>query len=89
MNNWYRIFQMAKKQTPRDYSWVSISVPKAISSKTVKFSKSIPERELYVEQEDEGEVIHGKGWKYGVEDDPHITVLWGLHTKAMKRMAKR
>ena len=86
MNDWYKIFKMATKQTNRDYSWISINVPKVISSKTTKFAKSIPERELYIEKEQKGEIIHGKGWKYGVEDDPHITVLWGIHTKDVRKI---
>ena len=88
MNNWYKIFRMAEKQKERDYSWVSIAVPKTIASKTIKFAESIPERELYIEKEKEGEIIHGKGWKYGVEDDPHITVLGGIHTKDVKKILK-
>jgi len=80
---------MAKKQSSeRDYSWVSISVPKSIGAKTIKFAKSIPERELYIEKTEEGEEIHGKGWKYGVEDDPHITVLWGILTKDVRKIRK-
>ena len=88
MNNWYKICRMASKQTERDYSWVSVVVPKAIADKTIRFAKSIPERELYIEQEDKGEIIHGKGWKYGVEDDTHITVLWGIHTKSTQKVHK-
>ncbi len=81
MNNWYKISKNIIKKENRDYSWISISIPKSISEKTIKFSNSIPERELYIEETDKGKTIHGKNFKYGVEDDPHITVLWGIHTK--------
>ena len=88
MSNWYKIAKMTRVAEERDYSWVSIATPKEIGSKTIKFAKSIPERELYIEKEEKGEVIHGKGWKYGVEDDPHITVLWGIHTKSVQKIIK-
>ena len=86
MNNWYGISKMASAVKERDYGWVSLALPKDIAKKTVSFSKSIPERELYIEKSDEGETIHGDGWKYGIEDDPHITVLWGIHTKVVKNI---
>lgn len=88
MKDWYRMSRMAGEVKPRDYSWVSIDTPKEISSKTIKFAESIPERELYIEKEEEGEIIHGKGWQYGVEDSPHITVLWGIHTKDARKVKK-
>lgn len=87
--SWYKIFKMAeKKSDERDYSWVSLPVPKEIGAKTMQFSKTIPERELFIQQDNEGEIIHGNGWNYGVEDDPHITILWGIHTKNVKQIEK-
>lgn len=77
MNNWYK----AAKDEERDYSWIHIPVPKSIAAKTVGFSKLIPEEDLYTETSKEGKVIHGDDWKYGVEEDPHITVKWGILTK--------
>ncbi len=85
-NDWYRIAKNSKGSKPRDYSWISIELPSELSDKTIKFAQKIPERELYIEQDPEGETIHGKGWKYGVEDDPHITVLWGIHTKDVRKI---
>jgi len=75
--NWYRI----AKNDERDYSWIHISVPQNIAAKTVSFSNSIPNEDLYVESDEKGEVVHGNNWTYGVEDDPHITVKWGILTK--------
>ncbi|MFA7219107.1 MAG: 2'-5' RNA ligase family protein [Synergistaceae bacterium] len=88
MNNWYKISRMDRIAKERDYSWVSISLPKNIGSKTMQYAKTIPERELFIKKEEKGEVVHGKGWKYGVEDDPHITVLWGIHTKDVRKVRK-
>jgi 2'-5' RNA ligase len=88
MNNWYKIFQMASKTEDRDYSWVRVTVPKSIGTKTVKFAKSIPERELYIKKDPKGTAIHGEEWKYGIEDDPHITVLWGIYTKDIRKIRK-
>jgi len=77
MKDWYKI----AKEEERDYSWIHITVPKSIASQTVGFSESIPKEDLYVEEDEEGKAIHGDDWKYGVEDDPHITVKWGILTK--------
>ena len=77
MKNWYKI----AKEEERDYSWIHIPVPKSITAKTVGFSKSIPEEDLYIESDEKSDAIHGDTWSYGVEDDPHITVKWGILTK--------
>jgi len=86
--NWYKtaIAKLAKSE--RKYSWVSVKVPLEISKKTVKFAESIPERELYIEESEDAKSIHGSDWKYGVEDNPHITAIWGISTRDPKKIEK-
>jgi 2'-5' RNA ligase len=82
MNKWYKIYKMATAAKEQEYGWTSIATPKSIGNKTIGFANSIPERELFTKEDDE------KEWGYGVEDDPHITVLWGIQTKDAKKVQK-
>lgn len=68
MDNWFKTYITANKTS---YGWVSVNAPKEVRSKTIAFSKSLPERELYTERE---------GWEKGYEDKPHITVLYGIES---------
>jgi len=78
MNKWYKIFKMASAKKEQEYGWTSIIVPESIAKKTMSFAQSIPERELFTQE--------GNKWKYGVEDEPHITLLWGIHTKNVEKV---
>ena len=78
MDNWYKKSQnniikiTLAKNEEQSYGWVYVTVPNNIAKKTLKFAKAIPKRELYTEDD--------KDWSFGVETEPHITVLWGIHT---------
>jgi 2'-5' RNA ligase len=54
------------------YGWTSIDAPEETCKKIREYQKNIKEEDLYTE---EGE------WKYGIEDEHHVTVKYGLHTK--------
>ena len=81
--SWYTT---AKKAPPKDYGWVSVPLPKDISKQTVAYANKIPEYKLFIKKEKMGEIVHGDGWKYGIEDDPHITVKWGIETKSISKV---
>ena len=66
--NWYKKYLLANKTS---YGWVNVPAPKAIAKKTIDFAKTLPDRELFKEQE---------GWESGIEDKPHITVLYGIES---------
>jgi predicted kinase/2'-5' RNA ligase len=73
---------MMKEAEEQDYGWVCLDVEEKIAKKVLAWSeKNIPERELYTEVDEEGKAIHGDDWSYGLEDEIHITVKWGLTTK--------
>tara|TARA_R110000824_G_scaffold148242_2_gene317810 strand:- start:18704 stop:19279 length:576 start_codon:yes stop_codon:yes gene_type:complete len=72
--SWYNIYREANKTS---YGWTCVHTPESISKKTIDFSKTIPDRELFKEQE---------GWEDGIEDKPHITVLYGLETLDVKKV---
>jgi len=62
-----------------DYSNTQIEVPPEVSKKVVAFSKKIPEEELYIDPEDPS---------YGRDEDPHITVRYGLETNDPSSLEK-
>ena len=72
--NWYNIYITANKAS---YGWACVHAPKNIGKKTIEFSKSIPKREMFTEQE---------GWETGIEDKPHVTVLYGFETTDVKKV---
>lgn len=64
----------AETMKNKEYGWMYINVPEKISKKTLKMGFDIPDREIY-----RGE-LSDNNRAYGVEDDPHITVVYGIHT---------
>ena len=77
--NWYKRAML--KTAAANFGWASIAVPGNISKKTLSFAQSIPEEEIYTKKE------NGK-WKYGIEEDPHVTVKYGIHTIDEKKVEK-
>jgi len=69
--NWYR---KSKKVQPKeeDFAWVSLGVPKDIKEVHSGFTKFIVSDDLYIDKQNK------KDWSFGLEDDPHITVKWGI-----------
>jgi len=74
-----KIIKLAKEkvkdedlQDYQDFGWTSVDVSKEILDKMTNFQKDIPEEELFVKKEGD--------WSYGLEDEIHVTVKWGIHT---------
>jgi 2'-5' RNA ligase len=63
MKNWYKI----AKKVSHSYSWVYIDLPKDVQKCMLDFGQEIDTKDLF-----EGE---GDG---GIENEPHITVKYGL-----------
>jgi 2'-5' RNA ligase len=73
----YLKYTLAKKNGSYDYSWVALILPKDISEKIIKFGEKIPDRELYTEED-----------SHGREDEPHITIKYGILTKDARKVKK-
>ena len=67
-----------KKNGDYDYSWAACILPKDIANKIMNFANKIPDRELYIE--DNGD--HGR------EDEPHVTIKYGILTKDSRKIQK-
>ena len=69
--NWYK---KSKKVQPKEenFAWVSLGVPKEIKEVHSDFTEFIASDDLYIEKKGRND------WSYGIEDDPHITVKWGI-----------
>ena len=83
--NWYKTAKEkeVKDEDLQDYQsfgWTSIDVPKAVIAKVKAIQKTIDEDDLFIKKEGD--------WKYGLEDDFHITVKWGLVTKDPEEVKK-
>ena len=69
--NWYTLSKLAGKDKP--YSWVALELPEKVINKVKAFQKKIDKDDLHVDKKD----WHG----YGIEENPHITVKYGLETE--------
>lgn len=54
-----------------DFSSTQVNIPDSDKNKFINFCKSIPKENIYNDPLDDTK---------GIEDEPHITVLYGLHT---------
>jgi 2'-5' RNA ligase len=62
-----------KKPTPQyDYQSTQLDLPVKIANKITTFAKNIPENELSIDEADS---------RFGIEKEPHVTVLYGLDNK--------
>lgn len=59
-------------QDYQSFSWSFVNVPKEVSDKLKEFQGHIPDEELFKKKEGD--------WTYGLEDEHHIIVKWGIHT---------
>ena len=66
---WDDLVTKAAGDAKRSYSCTLVRVPAKVKQAIEEFQKSIPVGDLYTEEEG-----------HGLEDDPHITVLYGTHT---------
>ena len=64
-SNWIKIAERDER------SWVFINVPKSIMNLTKSLRDIIDPNDLYEEKGND---------QYGLEDEPHITVKWGMFT---------
>lgn len=74
--NWYlKYISKTARNKESEYSWIRCDIQK--SSEIGIFHKSIQDKiekdDLYTTEPDEF------GWTYGLEIDPHVTVLYGIH----------
>lgn len=72
--NWYKKYLIAEKVQKDDnnFSWIYIDIPKDIKKIQQDIQKEIKEEDLY-------KIDKGNGkWNYGLEDNPHITVKYGI-----------
>lgn len=73
--NWYKKYVMAEKVQMDDsnFSWVRCEISPTIKTRHVDFKKEfVNEEDLYIVKQE------GNDWSYGYEDDPHITVKFGI-----------
>jgi len=69
-----------KKASMYDYSSVQINLLEDLSKKIITWGKeNIPDKELYDPEDDP---------KYGRENKPHVTILYGLHTNKFDDVKK-
>jgi len=59
----------------REFSCVQLEAPKETADKVLEFSKSISDDEIYVDPKDPS---------FGREEEPHVTLKFGLHTDESK-----
>ena len=82
--NWYKkAKEEVKDEDLQDYQsfgWTSIDVPKIVIDKIKEIQKTIDPRDLFRKKEGD--------WTYGLEDDFHITVKWGIVTKDPEEVKK-
>jgi len=81
--NWYKTAKEVKDkdlQELQSFGWTSVSTPKEVVDKVKSLQKDIDENDLFIKKE--------KDWKYGLEDDFHITVKWGIITKDAEEVKK-
>jgi len=81
--NWYKIAKQVKDKDLQDYQsfgWTNIDIPQNIVNKVKSMQKTIDKDDIFVKKEGE--------WKYGLEDDFHITVKWGIVTKDPEKVKK-
>jgi hypothetical protein len=74
--NWYMKSITAEKVQPKDndFSWAFINVPENIMEVHSLVTRDIDKDDLYIEKGGE----EGGDWSYGIEDDVHITAIYGL-----------
>jgi 2'-5' RNA ligase len=76
---WYKIAKKEEKVKDEDlqdyqsFGWTSIAVPDSVIEKVKHIQKNIDKEDLFIKHEGD--------WSYGLEDDFHITVKWGIVTK--------
>lgn len=72
--NWYKRYLIAEKVQKDDsnFSWIYIDIPKDIKKIQKDIQKEIDEEDIYKIDKGDGK------WNYGLEDDPHITVKYGI-----------
>ena len=84
MSNWYKTAkENVKDEDLQDYQsfgWTSIDVPQKVIEKVKEIQETIDEDDLFIKKEGD--------WKYGLEDDFHITVKWGIVTKDPEEVKK-
>jgi len=82
--NWYKKakeeVQDKDLQEYQSYGWTSIDIPKKVIDKIKAIQKTIDKDDLFVKHEGD--------WNYGLEDDFHITVKWGIITKDPEEVRK-
>ena len=66
----------------QEFSWVYIDIPKEIRDVHDSVTSEIDSNDIYVIDKKDGD------WSYGIEDDPHITVKYGLEFDNPKRVIK-
>ena len=76
--SWYKKAKEKDLEEYQEYGWTSIDVPQNIIDKVEDMQKTIDEEDLFVKKEGD--------WKYGLEDEFHITVKWGLVTKDAEKV---
>ena len=75
--NWYQKYtKTAKDEELKDYGWVKVELPESILKEHSKIAKKIPDKELFKKKKENKD-----DWGYGIENDPHITVKWGIISK--------
>jgi len=82
--NWYKKAKEEVKdediQDVQDYGWTSIDVPQDVIDKVTSMQKTIDEDDLFIKEEGD--------WNYGLEDEFHITVKYGIVTKDAEKVKK-
>ena len=71
-----KIIKVAKKNVKYDSGWTAVLIPEKISKKIFNFSSKIPEREVFTDED---------GSK-GKEDQPHVTIQYGIKNNDFEKI---
>jgi len=86
--NWYKTAKEEAKEEVKDedlqdyqsFGWTSIDISQDAIDFIKGYQKYIKKDDLFIKKEGD--------WKYGLEDDFHITVKWGIVTKDPEEVKK-
>ena len=79
MTNWFTQYLMKiARDKESEFGWIRVDINLELKSYMKKLTDAIDKEDIYTTQPDD------LGWTYGIETDPHITLLYGLHNDSPK-----